>query len=125
MNGTTTGAPAVTVRDLRRRLGRGLFGRPEAGELPGNCADRPLAADPSPQVAVLVVQPPLAAPADLHHLLGHPLLVLSQCLADRRLQPGVVGGLAQDMAEQPVAGLGDVATTARAAARGSLGTSPT
>lgn len=30
MNGTTTGAPAVTVRDLRRRLGRGLFGRPGA-----------------------------------------------------------------------------------------------
>jgi hypothetical protein len=76
-------------------------------------------------VALRLVQPLLAAPADLDHHLGHPRLALFQRLALRRLEPRVVGRLAQDLPEQPVAGRGDVALRRKAPLEYSLGTRPT
>jgi hypothetical protein len=88
-----------------------LSDRPdETGKFTSDRTERALPSDPAAEMAVLVVEALLTAPADLDHLGRDPMLTLSQRRADRRLEPRVMGGLAEHMAEQAVAGLGDVPT---------------
>jgi len=89
-----------------------LADRPdEAGEFASHSAERALPSNPPAEMAVLVMEPLLTTPADLADLRGNAVLALSQRIADRRLEPRMMGGLAENVTEQSVTGLGEMSTT--------------
>ena len=85
-------------------------GPDEAGQLARDGDDGLVLADPPDQAAVAVVEPGLGPPVELDDRRWDVPLAGPQARAHVGPVPGVVGGLAQDVADEPVAGLGDPAS---------------